>query len=315
MIITVLDSTHNYFIKMLLFNFVAVSMTAATFAAAESDSKLQSRGIIDFIYDDDNYYGGKCSFPVPFKSDPLWFDEDRRLKKLYSCEVDNKKNSQRCDYTEVAEKLKSICQRRLGTFYTLTGKMTCRSSEWEGINLPYCAIDCDIDQLIDDGYFSLDSSCINEVEEVITHPVCFAPKPFKADPYWWVDDSRYKNLYSCNVDEATNTKTCDYTDTIEEFKEPCQQLGGTFYSLSGSVTCPSESWDVQKFPFCVSSDCDIQELISDGIFAPDENCSNDIEEVINHNPLGVAPGISSAARHEDLWFCVYVAAATALLLS
>lgn len=45
---------------------------------------------------------------------------------------------------------------------------------------------------------------------------CRAPDGFDMDPMWWLNDARFDDLYSCEVDGYD--QSCDYTDAIRALK-------------------------------------------------------------------------------------------------
>ena len=67
--------------------------------------------------------------------------------------------------------LRGLCDVAGGTFYALSGSMICPSYilpyTWNTTQIPFCATNCNIYDLIDAGYFAYEG-CTNNVNDVVT---------------------------------------------------------------------------------------------------------------------------------------------------
>ena len=161
----------------------------------------------------------------------------------------------------------------------MSGSISCPPSlngfafEWAGRNLPYCAINCDIQELVDNGVFSFDGACDITVEEIVTHeiedPTClesqmhdFSEATNYGQPLFY-SDSGVVCSYSTSdgsIDGVYLKETCDYSVAGENMKGPCAQEGGTLISFDAIQTNQraiiNNEERYKNIPVCISNQCD-----------------------------------------------------------
>ena len=218
-----------------------------------------------------------CYIPEPFQEEPDWWIEDPRYSSAVNC--DFQENTLVCDYSAATPMLRGLCEAVGGTFYTLTGSMVCPPSilsyTWNTTQLPFCATDCDIHDLIDKGYFAY-PDCTNDVNNVVTfdpivHDTCKAEmsaltyEAGNGNPQWVFDSNTpgecFSNFESLEVDGGGAVKQlCDFKDAMEQMQAPCEEQGGVLYSYSAKI------YHLQPFmhghemylniPVCLGISCD-----------------------------------------------------------
>jgi hypothetical protein len=69
--------------------------------------------------------------------------------------------------------------------------------------------------------------------------------------------------------------TYDFTELLDHFKAPCEHLGGTLYSISGTKTCAADAGSPEvthidtNFPFCAPKGCTVDKASVEGDFVFD----------------------------------------------
>ena len=116
---------------------------------------------------------------------------------------------------------------------------------------------------------------------------------------WWFHDPNNKGInsallntkISCSWDPITETQSCDYTEARKTLRGYCDRNRDSFYSLSGTMTCASWSWEFTNFPFCqdqYAPSGNIYNIINSGYFDYKTFCTNEftnirtMSHVVNH---------------------------------
>ena len=251
----------------------------------QKDEKRKSRAMnkkqeVPFLFNNKNArsHEDNCYVPYPFQQETDWWFDDPRYSSTIDCEF--QAGALVCDYSAATPMLRGLCEAVGGTFYTLTGSMVCPSFvlpyTWNATKAPFCATNCDINDLIDEGYFAY-PGCTNAVSDIVTYDSIIS-KTCKAEvssfrstagngnPQWVFENYNaprecFSNFGSITTDGGGAIKElCDFKDAMDQMQGPCEEQGGVLYSYSEKI------YHVQPFfhgyemyrniPVCLGLSCD-----------------------------------------------------------
>jgi hypothetical protein len=259
-----------------------LSGTEFMYNATSTVSLMNGRNQPNHLYHDDS---ASCHVGAPFRLGPDWWHDDHRFSDIYKCTLDGENKRKICDFSKLETIFRAPCEKDGGTFYTITGDMTCPSDEshfvLHGIKLPYCATNCDIKDLMDQGLFE-DEGCINEMDEITTFApivgeVCnkqihsFTDAAGGGDPRYVFkeyDDWTHKN---CSKEQSDTS--CDFAQITEQLRLPCEEEGGELYSFSYKLHYGIENSDLKaseeylNLPLCLGSACNASSYFEEYIFS------------------------------------------------
>jgi hypothetical protein len=231
-----------------------------------------------------------------FSGEPAWFYysenalNNKDFSSYYECNGDD--DFMTCDYTGVLEALIGSCQLYGGVMYSLNVGNTCsEGTSWSDKNFPVClGSSCSLDEDIlkntpffntcPDSLLTFDSE-ITKMGSLISD-TCKSELDIIKETSDYYDPNFAWNLdgsidlyceYGTSEEEGVFKDKCDFTPLLEEYREPCEALGGTLYKFSDEVYFTEGYYGGKPYegeyknqPVCIGTSCDAKNYFEKLIF-------------------------------------------------